>query len=115
MKLNRSKKKAEYVAQQDTKSVCPEIKPLARACSGAVGLEQFHKTTQKYHTHNSQQEDFAPSDTTVTAQVFKPYNATRATIHSKVCPLVDELYIVKRCFREERGQRKHPDKQDAEH
>lgn len=48
------------------------------------------------------------------AQVFKPDDAARATIHDEVRPLVDELDIIKWCLREKRRQREHPNEHDAE-
>ena len=104
----------EGVAKQDAYAVCPEVKPLARAGGGAVGLEEFHETTQKYHANNGQQQDLAPDNGGVMAQVFKPDNTTGSTIHDEMRPFVDELDIIKWCLREKRRQREHPNEHNAE-
>lgn len=105
---------AEGVAQEDASGVGPEVEPLARARGGAVGLEQFHQSAQQYHGEKGQQEHPAPLDAVVAAQVLKPDDAACAAIHDEVGPLVDELHLVEGCLRKERGQREHPDEEDAE-
>ena len=37
----------------------------------------------------------------VSQPVFYPDDDTGAAVHYQVCPLVDELYVVERCLREE--------------
>ena len=101
-------------AQQDAYAVGKEVEPLARTRGGAVGLKEFYESTQQDHTHDGQEHDFTPLDDLVMAQVLKPDDAARATIHDKVRPLVDELDMVKGCLREKGSQREHPDEQDAE-
>ena len=105
---------AEGVAQQNTSGVGPEVEPLARAGGGAVGLEELHEAAQQDHGEEGEEEDLAPQDMGVAAQIFEPDDAARAAIHDEVGPLVDELDVVEGCLREEGGQREHPDEEDAE-
>ena len=99
----------EEIAKQHTDGIGKKVEPLAGAGGGAVGLAQFHQSTEDNHAHEGKQEQgsqvWLAGFFFAVTQVFPPDDAGGASVHDEVGPLVDELHFVEGCLREKGGER----------
>ena len=99
----------EEVAKQHTDGIGKKVEPLTGAGGSAVGLTQFHQSTENNHAHEGKQEQgsqvWLAGFFFAVAQVLPPDDAGGASVHDEVGPLVDELHFVERRLREKGGER----------
>ncbi len=86
-------------AQYASDGVGRQIHPVAGACGGAIGLQQFDASAQGHHAEVEAQGTGHAGACLVAAAVFCPQDESQRTVHDQMRPFVDEVHLAQRGFR----------------